>query len=82
MLGQVVAANVVMVAFLWALAGSTERWIAMPTWHRVGWMSVLVCGGALLYFGTLYALGMRVGHLRVQAPPRIPPPPASPDSGA
>jgi putative peptidoglycan lipid II flippase len=81
MLGQVVAANVVMVAFLWALAGSTERWIAMPTWHRVGWMSVLVGGGALLYFGTLYLLGMRVRHLRVQAPPRIPPPPAASDSG-
>ena len=81
MLGQVVAANVVMVAYLWWLAGDTERWIAMGTWHRVGWMSLLVGGGALLYFGTLYLLGMRVRHLRVQAPPRIPSPPAASDSG-
>jgi len=82
MLGQVLAAAFVMVAFLWALAGDTERWIAMPTWHRVGWMSVLVGGGALLYFGTLFALGMRLRHLRVQAPPRIAPPSEPPAPGA
>jgi putative peptidoglycan lipid II flippase len=82
MLGQVLAANVVMVAFLWALAGGTGRWIAMTVWHRVGWMSVLVGGGALLYFGTLYALGMRVRHLRVQSPPQIPPPSEPPVPGA
>ena len=77
MLWQVVAANVVMVAFLWFVAGETQRWIDMNTWHRVGWMTVLVVGGAALYFGTLYVLGMRVRHLRVQAPPR---PPVLPDA--
>jgi putative peptidoglycan lipid II flippase len=77
MLWQVVAANVVMVAFLWFVGGDTQRWIDMNTWYRVGWMTVLVVGGAALYFGTLYLLGMRVRHLRVQAPPR---PPARPDA--
>ena len=43
----------------------------MGTWQRVAvdercWSSA----AAALYFGTLYVLGMRVRHLRVQAPPR------------
>jgi hypothetical protein len=33
-------------------------------------MGLLVAGGGVLYFGALYLLGMRVRHLRVQAPPR------------
>jgi hypothetical protein len=36
-------------------------------------MVVLVAGGAGIYFGILYVLGMRLGHLRVQrvkVPPR------------
>jgi hypothetical protein len=42
-------------------------------------MSLLVAGGGALYFGTLYLLGMRVRHLRVQAPPRLPLPTAPAD---
>ena len=55
-----------MVAFLWWLAGDTQRWLDMGAWQRVGWMSLLVAGGGALYFGTLYLLGMRVRHLRVR----------------
>jgi putative peptidoglycan lipid II flippase len=72
-LWQVFAANAVMGAFLWFVAGDVDRWLAMDAWRRVGWMAVLVAGGGGLYFGTLYVLGMRVAHLRVQrvtVPPR------------
>ena len=63
---QVVAGNAAMGLFLWLLAGDTQRWIDMNAWQRVGWMTVLVGGGAGIYFATLYALGMRPSHLRVQ----------------
>jgi len=72
-LWQVLAGNVAMGLFLWLVAGDTQRWIEMDAWRRVGWMTVLVVGGAGIYFGTLYVLGMRLGHLRVQrvtVPPR------------
>jgi putative peptidoglycan lipid II flippase len=59
--------------FLWVVAGDTEHWLKMSALHRVGWMGVLVVGGAGIYFGTLYVLGMRLGDLRHQkivVPPR------------
>jgi len=43
-------------------------------------MSLIVAGGGALYFGTLYLVGMRVRHLRVQAPPRALQPAAPADS--
>jgi putative peptidoglycan lipid II flippase len=72
MLWQVGAANVVMVAFLWWVAGDTQRWIEMGAWQRAQWMTLLVVGGGGLYFGTLYVLGLRVSELRVRpaGPPR------------
>jgi putative peptidoglycan lipid II flippase len=72
MLWQLAAANVVMLAFLWWVAGDTQRWIEMGAWQRVQWMSLLVVGGAGLYFGTLYVLGLRLSELRVRpaGPPR------------
>jgi putative peptidoglycan lipid II flippase len=73
MLWQVLAGNVVMVAFLWFVAGDTQRWIDMGAWARVQWMTLLVVGGAALYFGTLYILGMRLHELRVR--PAGPPAP-------
>jgi putative peptidoglycan lipid II flippase len=72
-LWQVLAGNLAMGLFLWLVAGDTQRWIEMDAWRRVGWMAVLVAGGAGIYFGMLYVLGMRLGHLRVQrvtVPPR------------
>jgi putative peptidoglycan lipid II flippase len=74
MLGQVVAGNVVMIAFLWFVAGDTQRWIEMGAWSRAQWMTLLVVGGGGLYFGTLYVLGMRLHEVRVR--PAGPQPPA------
>ena len=66
MLWQVVAANVLMVAFLWWVAGDTQRWIDMGAWARAQWMALLLLGGGGLYFGVLYLLGLRVADLRVR----------------
>ena len=63
---QVVAGNVLMGLFLWFVSGDTQRWIAMRTLQRLEWMTLLVVGGAGIYFATLYILGMRVRHIRVQ----------------
>jgi len=66
LLMQVAIATVLMCAFLWWLAGSTTRWIEMGTWQRVQWMTLLVAGGAAVYFGTLWLLGLRPAELKVQ----------------
>ena len=46
-------------------AGETADWIAMGSWERVvdliGWL--LVSG--VVYFGVLFALGVRPGHLKL-----------------
>lgn len=77
MLWQVAAGNVLMVAFLWWVAGDTQRWVEMGAWARAQWMTLLVVGGGGIYFATLYILGMRVHQLRVRpagpAPQSAPP---------
>jgi putative peptidoglycan lipid II flippase len=75
MLWQVAAGNVVMIAFLWFVAGDTQRWIEMSAWSRAQWMTLLVVGGGGLYFGTLYVLGMRLHEVRVR--PAGPQPPTA-----
>ena len=60
------ACVVLMTPFLWLGAGDTERWIVMGAWSLIQWMALLVVGGAGLYFGTLYLLGMRLRELRVR----------------
>jgi putative peptidoglycan lipid II flippase len=74
MLWQVAAGNVVMIGFLWFVAGDTQRWVDMGAWSRAQWMTLLVVGGGGLYFGTLYVLGMRLHQVRVR--PAGPQPPA------
>jgi putative peptidoglycan lipid II flippase len=78
MLVQVFAGNVLMGVFLWLVAGDTARWMTMRTLERMEWTVVLVAGGAAIYFATLYALGMRVAHLRVRSVGPIPPRPEGP----
>jgi putative peptidoglycan lipid II flippase len=78
MLVQALTGNVLMGLFLWFVAGDTQRWLTMHTWHRVGWMAVLVAGGAAIYFATMFALGLRVSQLRVRSVGPIPPRPEGP----
>ncbi|MFO1408481.1 MAG: murein biosynthesis integral membrane protein MurJ [Steroidobacteraceae bacterium] len=63
---QVACGLVTMGLFLWFVAGTTEQWMAMRTLVRMQWTLVLVAGGAAVYFATLFALGMRLGDLRVR----------------
>jgi putative peptidoglycan lipid II flippase len=79
-LWQVLAGNVAMGAFLWWLAGDTQRWLELGALQRVGWMAILVIGGGGIYFGVLFLLGMRLQHLRVQR--AAPPPAGGPGGGA
>ena len=59
-LWQVLAGNALMGAFLWWVGGDTQRWLDMSALHRAAWMTLLVVGGAGIYFGTMYVLGLRV----------------------
>ena len=54
------AGNAVMVAFLWWVAGDTQRWLDMGTWQRIGWMVLTLFASALLYFGVLWVTGLRL----------------------
>jgi putative peptidoglycan lipid II flippase len=67
LLMQILSATVLMCVFLWWLAGDTARWNEMDAWQRVRWMSLLVAGGAAIYFGTLWLLGLRPADLRVRS---------------
>ena len=61
------AATVLMCVFLWWLSGTTSRWLVLGAWQRVQWMSLLIAGGAAIYFGTLWLSGIRPRDLRVRA---------------
>jgi putative peptidoglycan lipid II flippase len=64
---RVLAANVVMGALLWWLAGDTMHWMQMSVMERI----LRCCGyiglGAAVYFAVLLLLGMRQRHLRTAA---------------
>jgi putative peptidoglycan lipid II flippase len=63
---QSIVGNLAMVAFLWWFAGDAREWLDMRALERAGRMSILVGGGAVIYFGTMVALGLRVRDLKVQ----------------
>ena len=35
-------------------------WIGLPGWTRVGWLSLLLGGAAVIYFGSLLAMGLNL----------------------
>ncbi len=59
-LRRVMAALVVLGAVLWWGAGPDTFWIAAGLWSKVGRLALVITGGALAYFGTLWLLGFRV----------------------
>jgi putative peptidoglycan lipid II flippase len=63
---QSILGNLAMVAFLWWFAGHASEWLDMRALERAGRMSILVGGGAIVYFGTMVALGLRVRDLKVR----------------
>jgi len=68
LLFKTLLASVVMGAVLFWFAGPLATWVTAGGWWKVGMLSLLVAGGACVYFGTLFLLGMRVGDLRGRPP--------------
>jgi putative peptidoglycan lipid II flippase len=61
---RVLAANAVMGTMLWYLAGDLARWTDMPFIERLWRGGGSIVLGAVVYFATLFVLGMRQRHLR------------------
>lgn len=64
---KVLAGCLVMTLLLMWLHPGTEIWLASGTLMRVGWLALLVAVGGLAYLGTLFALGLRLRHLKGHA---------------
>ncbi|HEY8521962.1 MAG TPA: murein biosynthesis integral membrane protein MurJ [Gammaproteobacteria bacterium] len=61
---QVIGACAAMIVFLlWGLDRAGD-WAAMSGWQRAGMLALLVVGGAAVYAGAAYALGLRPRELR------------------
>jgi putative peptidoglycan lipid II flippase len=63
LLARILAANLVMAAGLWWLAGDLQSWVAAPVLERIGRCAVGVFGGAAAYFAALYLFGLRYRHV-------------------
>ena len=64
---QLSAALLALGLVLWFGADSAEVWLKRNGLERVLWLSALVVGGAVSYFGVLFALGLRPGDFRRRA---------------
>jgi len=60
---QVAAASVAMGALLWWLSGDLQAWLDATLWRRIGWLTVLVVAGAVVYAGVILAAGVRPRQL-------------------
>ena len=58
---QVLLATVLLTALLW-FAAHHLNWVAMrqEAWSRMGWMAVVLMSAGLVYFGVLWATGIRL----------------------
>ena len=58
---QVVLATGLLTTLLW-MAAQHLPWVAMrqEAWTRIGWMALTLLGSGLLYFGVLWATGLRL----------------------
>ncbi|MDQ7988017.1 MAG: murein biosynthesis integral membrane protein MurJ [Candidatus Dactylopiibacterium sp.] len=54
----------VLALVLWFGMGETPRWTAQTTLWRVGHLALVMSAGIAAYFGTLFALGFRLGDFR------------------
>ena len=61
-------AVVAMGAALYWVAGPLETWLTAGGWWKVGMMTLLVFGGAAVYFGLLFLLGVRKGDFHGRQP--------------
>ncbi|MGB2248743.1 MAG: murein biosynthesis integral membrane protein MurJ [Alcanivorax sediminis] len=62
--GRMLGAGVGMAGATWWLSMQTSVWTEAGVWHRVGWLSLIVVSGLVLYALALLILGLRPRHLR------------------
>lgn len=62
---QLVGGCVLMGIGLSWLAPEWQQWLDWSLWQRIGWLMLLVVGGAAIYFVWLAALGVRLRHFRI-----------------
>jgi putative peptidoglycan lipid II flippase len=63
LMGRIVVASAVMAGALLWLGGDLDGWMAAGAMARVGRCALCIGGAAALYFGVLYALGLRYRHV-------------------
>ena len=63
---RVFTANVVMGGLLLLFAGNLQLWADRGAVHRALWLGIWLLTAMLAYFGTLFAVGFRLGDLRVK----------------
>jgi putative peptidoglycan lipid II flippase len=61
---QLPLANAALAAFLWWTSGDWAKWIGAPSVEQVARLGFCVIGGATVYAGTLWLLGLRPKDLR------------------
>lgn len=64
---RVAGAGAAMAVLLAFYVPPTAAWLEAAFLTRVLWLGAAVAGGALAYFGSLFALGFRVRDLRIQS---------------
>ncbi len=65
LLARVLGACVIMCLALWWLLPPAADWLLMPVMQRVAQLTLLVVGGALIYFAALWAGGLRPSQLHL-----------------
>jgi putative peptidoglycan lipid II flippase len=60
---RVAAGTVAMAAVVLVFAGPLTEWLALDTWHRCLRLAALILAAVGVYFGALFALGLRYRHL-------------------
>ena len=66
LLMRVMAANVVMGGMLLLFGGHLGVWEERGALHRFAWLAIFLVLAVAAYFGTLFAVGFRLGDLRVK----------------
>ncbi|HEY1774195.1 MAG TPA: murein biosynthesis integral membrane protein MurJ [Gammaproteobacteria bacterium] len=63
---RVMAANVVMGGMLLIFGGNLAVWEGRAALHRFAWLAIWLALAVAAYFGALFAVGFRIGDLRVK----------------
>jgi putative peptidoglycan lipid II flippase len=59
---RIILASFAMGAFLYCFQGNLNRWLQMALMDRAGYLAALVLSGILIYFISLFCLGIRKHH--------------------